>query len=204
MRFLLTAIVVLTIWSGSFAQDLPSEIWHQGKLILVNEDTLEGKIKYDMVRGLVQIETGNKTYTHGAKSIFYFKIYDETIESHREFYVLPYGLVTSYKAPVIFEVLVEGNLTLLSREYITTKNVQSSNPYSMGGYNTYQKDVLVYDFFFLDRSGNITPYNMKKKELMTAVAKRQSEVTEYIRTSKLRYDRRNDLIRIVAFYNALL
>lgn len=204
MRFLLTAIVILTIGSGSFAQDLPTDIWHEGKLILVNETILEGKIKYDMVRGLVQVDTNGKVYTHGAKSIFYFKIYDETIESHREFYVLPYGLITSYKAPVIFEVLVEGNLTLLSREYTTTKNVQSSSPYNIGGYQGYQKEVLVYDYFFLDRKGNITQYNMKKKELMAAVSKRQSEVTDYMRQTKLRPDRRNDLIRIIAFYNALL
>ena len=204
MRILLTAIVFFTIGSRSIAQDLPTEIWHEGVLILVNEDTLKGKLKYDMVRGLVQIETSGKTYTHGAKRIFYFKIYDETIESHREFYVLPYGLITSYKAPVIFEVLVEGNLSLLSREYITTKNVQSSNPYNMGGYQGFQKEVLVYDYFFLDRSGNITAYNMKKKELLAAVAKRQSQVSEYMRSTKLRFDRRNDLIRIIAFYNALI
>ena len=62
----------------------------------------------------------------------------------------------------------------------------------------------MYDFFFLDRKGNIIPYNLKKKELMEAVRLRQSQVAEYMKSNKLKFDRRNDLIRIIAFYNALL
>ena len=121
----LPAIVLFIFLSHfSFSQQFPSEIWHEGKLVLVNDDTLNGNLKYDMTRGIVQIEINDKLYTHGATSIFYFKIFDSTIEANREFYVLPYGLITSYKAPVIFEVLVEGNLSLLSREYITAKNIQ--------------------------------------------------------------------------------
>jgi hypothetical protein len=202
-RLVLSVNFVLIALCG-YSQQFPSDVWHDGKLVLVNEDTLVGKLKYDMTRDIVQVDINGKLYAHGAKSIFYFKLYDATIETFREFYVLPYGLVTSYKAPVIFEVLVEGNLSLLSREYVSTQSVQNNNPYNMGGFPSYQMDVLVYDYYFLDRKGNITPYTMKKRDLMNMLAKRQSQVTEYIKANKLKYDRRNDLIRIIAFYNALL
>ena len=181
------------------AQEFPSDLWHDGKLVLVSEDTLIGKIKYNQAQGIVQVEIGEKTYTHSSNSIFNFEIFDLTVESYRVFYVLPYGLVTSYKTPAIFEVLVEGNLTLLSRESIVTKNIQ--NPYS---YGNYAKETLIYDYFFLDRKGAITKYTLKKKDLYTAVAKRQSQVIDFMKANKLHHDQRNDLVRIIAFYNALL
>ena len=174
-------------------------MWHEGKIVLTSDETLKGEIKYDLIRNIVQVDTGKKLYTYSAKSIFHFEIFDKTVESLREFYVLPYGLVTSYKAPVIFEVLVEGNITLLSREYITTKSIQ--NPYS---YGTYQKEVVVYDYFFLDNKGNITRYSMKKRDLHIVLVKKKKQVLEYMKANRLDHDKRNDLVRIIAFYNALI
>jgi hypothetical protein len=199
MKSILLIIGLTLISLAANAQEFPSDLWHDGKLVLVSEDTLVGKVKYNQAQGIVQVEIGEKTYTHSASSIFYFEIYDITVESYRQFYVLPYGLVTSYKTPAVFEVLVEGNLTLLSREAIVTKNIQ--NPYS---YGNYAKETLVYDYFFLDRKGTITKYTLKKKDLFTAVAKRQSQVVDYMKANRMHHDRRNDLVRIIAFYNALL
>ena len=195
---LLTILLTFILHSG-FSQDFPSEMWHEGKLVLVSDQTISGLLKYDQVKGIVQVDRDGKVFTYSAKSIFHFEIYDITTESYREFYVLPYGLVTSYKAPVIFEVLVEGGLTLLSREYIMTKNIQS--PYSIG---SYAKEVLAYDYFFLDKQGNITKYTLKKKDLYNAVSKRQNQVIEYMKANRLHHDRRNDLVRVIAFYNAII
>ena len=79
------------------------------------------------------------------------------------------------------------------------KNVQ--NPYSYGNYS---KEVLIYEYYFLDKNGNITKYTQKKKDLMNVLAIRKNQVTEYIKSNRLHHDKRNDLIRIIAFYNALL
>ena len=199
MKSALIAIVFSFILQLGFSQEFPSEMWHEGKLVLVSEETVAGMLKYDQAKGIVQVEIDGKILTYSAKSIFHFEIYDITSESYREFYVLPYGLVTSYKASVIFEVLVEGNLTLLCREYILSKNIQS--PYSIG---SYAKQVLAYDYFFLDRTGNITKYTLKKKDLYSAVSKRQNQVIEYMKANRLHHDKRNDLVRVIAFYNALI
>ena len=199
MKSALLTIVFSLVLQLGFSQEFPSEMWHEGKLVLVSEETISGMLKYDQVKGIVQADVDGKILTYSANSIFHFEIYDITSESYREFYVLPYGLVTSYKAPVIFEVLVEGNLTLLCREYILTKNIQS--PYSIG---SYAKEVLAYDYFFLDRTGNITKYTLKKKDLYSALSKRQNQVIEYMKANRLHHDRRNDLVRVIAFYNALI
>ena len=195
---LLTIFLTFVLYSG-FSQTFPSELWHEGKLFLVNEEVYSGKIKYDLIKGIVQVDLDEKVLTFSANSIFHFEIYDITSESYREFYVLPYGLLSSYKTPVIFEVLIEGNLTLLSREYVALENIQ--NPYSLGSYT---KEVLVYDYFFLDKSGEITKYTMKKKDLYNIVYKRQKEVAEFMKANRLHHDKRNDLVRVIAFYNALI
>lgn len=193
-------IILLTLaLQNAFTQHFPSDMWHEGKLVLVSEETLAGKIKYDQIKGIVQIEVGEKILTYSAKSIFHFEIFDISSESYREFYVLPYGLVTSYKIPVIFEVLVEGNLTLLSREYIVTKNIQDA--FSIGSYS---REVLIYDYFFLDKQGGITKYTMKKKDLYNELYKREKQVVEFMKMNKLHHDKRNDLVRVIAFYNALI
>ena len=199
----LTLFFAISCSIFGYSQQFPSELWHEGKLVLANEEVFEGLLKYDLDRGVVQVEKEEKILTFGAQSIFYFKIFDVTVEANREFYVLPYGWLSNYKAPVIFEVLVEGNLTLLCREKISTKNVTASNPYYFNT-PTYQQEVLIYDYYFLDRQGNITQYNLKKKELLDAVSQRRSQVDDYIKKNRLRFDRRNDLVRIIAFYNALI
>ena len=199
MRFVVALFFIVLFQFQVSAQIFPSEMWHEGKLMLVSEDTLPGKIKYDLPKGIVQVDIGTKIYTYSAKNIFFFEIYDITSEHYREFYVLPYGVASSYKIPVIFEVLVEGNISLLSQEYVGVKNVQ--NPYSYGNYS---KEVLIYEYYFLDKNGNITKYTQKKKDLMNVLAIRKNQVTEYIKSNRLHHDKRNDLIRIIAFYNALL
>lgn len=199
MRLIIVLLFSLHLFLPVSAQVFPSELWHDGKMVLTSEEIIKGKIKYDLQKGIVQVDTGKRLLTFSAKSIFYFEIFDSTIDAQREFYVLPYGLVSNYKIPVIFEVLVEGNITLLSREYITTRNVQS--PYF---YGSYQREILAYEYYFLDTQGNITLYTMKKKDLLEVLSKRQKQVSEYIRANRLNSDKRNDLVRIIAFYNALI
>ena len=202
MRSLLTTIILFLTFP-LFAQEFPSELWHDGKMVLVEEDTLVGKLKYDMTQDIVQVQVNDKMYTYGASKIFYFDIFDETVDYYRQFYTLPYGLISNYKVPVIFEVLIEGNITLLSREKIILKSSQINSAY-MYSPSSYNREVLTYEYFFLDRKGNITEYTLKKKSLFAALGKREQQVSKFIRTNGLRIDRRSDLIRIISFYNGII
>ena len=202
MRSLLTTIILFLTFP-LLAQEFPSELWHDGKMVLVEEDTLVGKLKYDMTQDIVQVQVNDKMYTYGASKIFYFDIFDETVDYYRQFYTLPYGLISNYKVPVIFEVLIEGNVTLLSREKIILKSSQINSSY-MYSPSSYNREVLTYEYFFLDRTGNITEYTLKKKSLFAALQKREQQVSKFIRTNGLRIDRRSDLIRIISFYNGII
>lgn len=197
-------LILLATSSIVNAQDFPSELWHQGVLVLVNEDTLSGKIKYNLEQDLVQVESGEKTYTFSGKKVFYFQIYDETVDAYREFYTLPYALINQYEAPIFFEVLVEGKLTLLCREAIITKTVSDNNINPYGSSMAISRDVLVYTYYFLDNLGNITKYSMKKRDLLRVLQKRADKIDQYMKVNHLKADKRYDLSRIISFYNGII
>lgn len=208
MRYLVIILLVLQQFN-SVAQDFPSEMWHKGKLVLLSEDTLVGKIKYDFQNEAVQINVRNVLKTFSARKILYFEIFDETIDSYRHFYALPYYVQRNYQVPLLFEVLYEGKLSLLCREEIVTENIPQYNsyPYSYyGGRPSYNQTRarLSYKYYFLDEKGSIQDYKQKKSELLTFFKGHQQEVKQYIKKNNLKHDRMRDLVRIVAYYNALL
>ncbi len=184
------------------AQEFPSELWHQGMVVLVTEDTLIGKVKYNLNQELIQIEEAKKTYTFSGKKVSYFQIFDETVDAYREFYTLPYALLNQYETPVFFEVLVEGKLTLLCRESIMTRTINDRNPY--GANITYSRRVLIYTYYFLDDKGTITKYSLKKRDLLKVLAKRANKIDEYMRVNNLKPDKLYDLSRIISFYNGII
>ena len=186
--------ILLTAWAaeGVLAQTFPSDIWHEGKLITIDEDTLRGKIKYDLDNDLIQIEYAGSIYTYGSRKILYFEIFDEYFEDYRYFYALPYETSSNYKVPILFEVLYEGQLTLLCREYISTETVPQFNPY--GGRNIYSTFKLSYNYYFVSKDGSITQYFLKKRDLLSIIMK----------NNNLKFDKRGDLVRITAYYNSLL
>jgi hypothetical protein len=209
MRKLFIIIFFSGLSLAGFSQDFPSEMWHKGKLVLLSEDTIVGRIKYDLQNDAVQINVRNVLQTYSARKILYFEIFDETIESYRHFYALPYNVQRNYQVPLLFEVLYEGHLSLLCREEIVTESVPQHNyyPYSYYGNSPYYNQSrarLNYKYYFLDEQGGIQDYRMKKSELMKFFKKYQPQVKQYIKKNNLKHDRMRDLVRVTAYYNALL
>lgn len=206
----LVLFFLLQLSLTGFSQDFPSELWHKGKLVLLSEDTIVGKIKYDLQNDAIQINIRNVLQTYSARKILYFEIFDETIDSYRHFYALPYSVQKNYEVPLLFEVLYEGHLSLLCREEIVTESTPQYNSYPYSSYNnnpyggSQKRARLSYKYYFLDERGGIQDYNMKKNELMAFFKKHQQQVKQYIKKNNLKHDRMRDLVRVTAYYNALL
>lgn len=207
-RFLIFAFLSLSLAFFANAQNFPSEIWHKGVLVTIDGDTVKGELKYDLQNNAVQVNTRNVMQTYSARKLHYFEIFDETIDSYRHFYALPYGVQANYEAPLIFEVLYEGQLSLLCREEVVTESVPQYNayPYSYYGGSPYNQSRarLKYQYYFIEQGGKIQNYNLKKSELYSFFKKRQQQVKQYIKKNNLKHDRMRDLVRITAYYNALL
>lgn len=185
----------------SFAQNWPFELWHEGKIVLVSGDTLKGLVKYDLQQGLVQYDFPNvRTEAFTARKVLFFEIFDTTIHKYRRFFALPYSATMSYKTPVFFELLEEGEMTLLAREGLEYRSY--SSPYYIGG--SYTRLELVYKYFFLKDNGDIVEFKGNKNDLLDMMGNRSEEVEKYIKANRLRYDDRFDLAKIVAYYNSLV
>lgn len=202
--FCLNFFILITV----AAQDFPSELWHDGKLVLLSGDTIAGKLKYDFENDIVQVNQVNRLKTYSSRKILYFEIFDKTVESYRYFYALPFNVQANYKTPVLFEVLYEGKLSLLCREHIVTETQQPYANYNYGYYypsgSSYSRTRLAYAYFFLNHKGDIAQYNLKKKELLDFFGNKSKQVKQYINKNNLKHDRMHDLVRITAYYNALI
>jgi hypothetical protein len=196
--FLMAAAFLILSLTAS-AQQFPSDLWHDGKIVLLEGDTLKGSIKYDLQQDLLQYTVADqRTTAYSARKVLFFEIFDATVRRYRQFYALPFMTTAGYRAPVFFELLEEGKMTLLSRESVEYRTY--SSPYYMGSYS---RLVLVYKYYFLDERGNISEFNGNKNDLLNLMNKKSEEVEKYIKANKLRYDDKYDFARIVAYYNSL-
>ncbi len=200
---LLATFLLLIFSVFSFSQQSPSELLHEGELVLLNEDTLKGKIKYDFENDLVQMVINGTVQTYSARKILYFRIFDETVDMYRTFYSIPYEVQPNYETPLLFEVLYEGKLTLLARETLVTETVPQYSHLYRSSVNM-SRTRLAYEYYFIDQKGNFTLYNMKKNELYDIMHRKEPQVKQYIKKNRLKTDLRRDLVRITAYYNALV
>ncbi|MFP4094243.1 MAG: hypothetical protein ACLFUB_07135 [Cyclobacteriaceae bacterium] len=186
------------------AQYFPSEVWHEGSLTLLSGDEIRGKIKYNFEADLVQMNVNNTIQTYSARKILFFEIYDQESGRYREFYALPYAIRPNYKVPMLFEVLYENTMTLLSREEVVEETIPQFGYFSYFGNRFATRSRLDYDYYFLSREGEIIRYSQKKDDLYSILAKKQNELENYIRENRLKHDRPKDLVRITAYYNSLI
>ncbi len=186
-----------------YAQRFPSEIWHEGKVVLLKGDTLRGQLKYQIERDIVELVThkSEPPMALTSRKILYFEIFDVLVNRFRYFYALPASLTGSYRVPRLFEVLHEGRLSLLAREMIVVQNNPANANFWNGG--GFTRKILTHDYYFLYDNGEIKKFEGKKKELLQQMKRKAPLVDAYIKENKLKYDRMNDLTRIVAYYNSL-
>lgn len=196
---LLSAVFLLTVHQGFSQRHWPSELWHEGQIVLVDGDTLKGLVKYDLQQNLVQYTANNRqAEIYTARKVLFFEIFDETVHKYRKFYVLPYSNPSNYKAPVFFELLGEGKITLLSRELLEYKTYNNA---FYGG--AYSRLVLTYYYFLLKEDGSIEDFRGNRNDLLSLMGNKSRTVEKYVKANRLDFDDKYDLAKIIAYYNSL-
>jgi hypothetical protein len=201
MKKCILIIFLVAAFAQSRAQQFASEMFHEGFLVTTNGDTLRGALKYNMEGNIVNLLVGGTIKTYSSQKIFYFEIFDVTVDNFRQFYSLPYEVRPGYKIPILFELQYEAPQSLLTREQVVTETVPASTMYWGGGYTQLR---LVYNFYFLDKKGTMVWFSGRRKDLLEIVGTKKSKsVKAYIKDNKLRCDEIQDLIRIAAFFNSI-
>jgi hypothetical protein len=197
MRLFLTLLIVLAAQLAP-AQRFASEFWHAGKMVLDTGDTLRGNLKYDMTADILQLQIEKRLESYTARKVLFFEIFDETVSRYRIFYSLPYAQAGLYKAPVFFELLQEGKLTVLCRESIEYRT--TSSPYF---YGSYSRLVEVNKYFILKEDGTITEYKGKKNDWYDLMPNKKSEVERFAKDNRLSLEEKYELSRVIEYYNSL-
>ena len=184
------------------AQQFPSETWHKGRAVLLEGDTLAGEIRYSQETDIIEIMlNGSETaIALTGRKLLYFEIFDNLSKRYREFYALPYALNGNYETTILFEVILEGRpVSILSRERIENEVVNS--PYMMGG--AFSRLVLKYNYYFLRPEGKISLVTKNRKALAYEFKSKVPQMKKYIKSNKIRPEKRPDLLRTVVYYNSL-
>jgi hypothetical protein len=181
----------------SRAQVWPFELWHEGKMVLASGDTLKGLLKYDLQQDLVQYTYNNKeAEVFTARKILFFEIFDTSVNQYRRFFALPYASSPGYETPIFFELLEEGKLTLLAREFLEYRSTGSM----------YVRGLLVlsHKYFLVGDNGKISQFSGKKNDLFNLMGKHGDKVEKFTRTNRLQFDYKQDFARIIDYYNSLV
>lgn len=192
--------ILLLVSCGSLqAQVFPFELWHEGKLVLEEGDTLRGAIKYDLQSDLLQYQINKRIETFTARKVIFFEIFDQTVKKYRQFFSLPYSPTGGYKAPVFFELLAEGKLTVLCREALEYRTYSS-----FYYYGTYSRLVLVNKYFLLMEDGSISEFIGKKNDWLSLMGRYEEDVQKYAHSNRLDFDQKYELAKILTYYNSLV
>lgn len=191
--------ILLFIAPALYGQEFPFEFWHEGKVVLETGDTLRGSVKYNLQSDLVQFQNNTRIETFTARKVLFFEIFDQTVKRYRQFFSLPYASTTGYKAPVFFELLEEGKLTVLVREAVEYRTYSS-----FYYYGTYTRLVLVNKYFLLEENGDIVEFQGKRNDWLYLMGKHAEDVQKYSKSNKLDFDEKYDFGKIIAYYNSLV
>jgi len=199
MKAVLISIAFILCVNTSFSQDFSSRTWHKGWLVTIDDDTLRGDIKYEMEANSIQIIEGNsKVKTLSSKGIIYIQIYDAIVSNYRHFYSIPYQVTSDFRAPILFEVIYEGPVSLLSREKIVVKTEAYNQSFYYSGPNV-SNEMVEYSYYFAFTSGEIKIFTGRKGEIYTLLDKYPDKLKTYIKKNKLDVLKMQDLIQDLRF-----
>jgi hypothetical protein len=62
---------------------------------------------------------------------------------------------------------------------------------------------MVNKYYQLKENGTVEDINMRRADFMELLGKHAEDISDYMKENKLRLDDKQDLIRILAYYNSL-
>ena len=204
-------LFILLVPLNIIAQQFPSDMWHPGQLVTKGGDTIKGDLKYDFDNQSIQLDDGKTLKDYNVNNLYFFEIFDETINDYRQFYSLLYEISYNYRVPVLFEMVIEGELSLLLREKIVAESVSNNyfpSYYSYSMIPRYQNNYsyinkIKYDYFFLNPKGKIYKFSGKKRELFQIMDKKSKEIKEYFNDKKINLKKMVDIVKVTNYYNKI-
>jgi len=174
--------------------------WCTGRVTMENDVVLEGDISYDLKFEALQVKTGNVTRTFTAENIAVFEIFDPIKYRHRKYVALDYAMDEGYKRKTFFEVLADGEITILRKSrYLRRPRVTED----FRAPHVYLNSVCRHTYY-LYRAGKFTEIEDFHGQVLPLMNAHHREVRDYIRRCDLKLREIGEQMRIVNLYNQLM
>lgn len=169
--------------------------WSKGVVSLTDGSIVEGAVNYNIARDLVQVRSKDSVRIFAANQIQRFEVYKDVTRVKRTginlktklttYYSLPYVRNNGYSRPKLFEVLVEGNTSLLRRWV----------------YGTRYSDRKLY---LRNPDGKITLIKKRRGQVIDSFDGKYDELRKFIKRERLDMYKINDVVNLVTEYNKLV
>lgn len=205
MKQLITLLsIILVVPFYSSAQDFSTNVWHSGVVDLNSGESIRGQLKYDLKDERVLLIVNNQVKAYPVNIVESFSIKDALSNQSRIFFSIPHTLYNDYSRNHFFELLSEGQMSLLSRQEIVMRKVRYdvTNGYLYSNRN-YPVPHEEENYFLMDSEGGISACGNTNKDVIEFFSDYSKEIKAFIRSNKLDVNFRYDMMHVIEYYNTL-
>lgn len=197
-------LALLLIPFHGMAQDFSANVWHSGIIDLTSGESVTGQLKYNLKDEQVLLVVNNQVRAYPVNKVESFQIKDALSDQARIFFSIPHTLNNNYNRNHFFELLSEGQMSLLSRQEIVMRKVRYdvTNGYLYSNRN-YPVPHEEENYFLMNSEGEIAACGNTNKDVIEFFSKYEKEIKAFIRSNKLDVSFRYDMVHVVEYYNSL-
>ncbi len=174
-------------------------LWHPGQVTLADQNVVAGEINYDLKYNAIQVRRHGVVRTYTAEKIAHFKLFDQAKHRQRHYVAIDHQLTEGYQRKTIFEVLTEGDLTILRKsKYVRRPRVTEDQRAP----HIYLNAVCRHAYYAYNQ-GNFFEIEDFTEQVLPLMTDYEDLVQDYIRRCKLKLRRISEQMRVVHLYNQL-
>jgi hypothetical protein len=187
--------------SASFliAQNAEDKLWHKGYLVLDNQDTLEGLLKYDFRNNNIQYQKGDefKFLLPGkVTKVFFISSLDST---NHTLDVAEVKTGEDYYRSYFFEMIDTSGKYKIAQQYFWIERVNTFAQF--GTFSVNEEKVM--NLFIINRKNIATYIKPKKRFILDTFKDKKQEIKEKCKVEHWSYSYNFDIIKIIKYYNSL-
>lgn len=173
--------------------------WCPGQVTLADQRVVGGEINYDLKYNAIQVRHNGVVRTYTAEKIAHFEMFDQVKHRERRYVAIDHRLAEGYQRKTFFEVLTEGDLTILRKsKYVRKPRVTEDQRAP----HIYLNAVCRHDYYAYNQ-GEFFEIKDFKEQVLPLMTSYEDLVQDYIQRCKLKLRKINEQMRVVHLYNQL-
>ncbi|MDX5442760.1 MAG: hypothetical protein LPJ89_03150 [Hymenobacteraceae bacterium] len=217
-KLIYTLLFLLFLFVGLQAQAQRPDVqeWPYGRVILTDGDTLAGTVVYHRNEDIVRVQNPDgSTSAFSPANVFGFDVAasksGKMMQYFRTYRWNKGNDYSDFTVPTFFEQLNEGKYSLLRRETTVRRDMSRdpmyrNDPYYNRGFGRnapFYVDEKKNLFYLLTPEQKVITLRNVKKDLQRVFGEKAKEMKAFVKQNKLSYNKPQDLVTIVNYYNSL-